>query len=161
MNRATRNDPSRRSLLVGALAGLLLAGPVHSQPGPDGLPRVQIRFVGPVGMRVWFQGGDGRFEKDPRIEVPGRINLRPGCVYRLKLGDIPNRPGLNLYPTLEIGRIGQETGAVVAHQAVPIEFTDEDFDQAAEGQLVTKEVRLGRAVLARVRIGNIDLETGR
>ena len=32
--------------------------------------------------------------------------------------------------------------AVGARQAVPIEFTDEDFDQAAEGQLVTKEVRL-------------------
>ena len=89
--------------------------------------------------------------------MPGRINLRPGCVYRLKLGDIPNRPELNLYPTLQIGWPGQAATAV-AHQAVPIEFTDEDFDRVAEGQLVTKEVKQQGTVLAVLRLGNIDLE---
>ncbi len=175
------------SLLPAVLAALLVAGSATSGPIPDGMPRVQVRFAGPEGMKVWFLAATGRFEKDPRVEAPGRINLRPGCVYRLKLGDIPGRAGLSLYPTLEIGRFNHQTAALLAHQAVPLEFSDEDFHRVTEGQLVTKvvywaadgqgatggtgtvvsldqadpvrEAQRRGTVLAIVRIGNIDLES--
>lgn len=180
MNRASVQIAPKTSFLASVLGVFLLAGGGNSQPLPEAGPRVQVRFAGPVGMRVWFQAATGRFEKDPRVEVPGRINLRPGCVYRLKLADIPNRPGLVLYPTLEIGRLRNESAGFLAHQAVPLEFTDEEFDRVVNGQVVTKVVTLageGRgvtsfsgqgaplqeamprgAVLIVVRVGNIDLE---
>ncbi len=175
MKQPGRRFPPLTLLLVGTFGVLVLAASVSSQPAPFAAPRVQVRFTNPVGMKVWFQGADGRFEKQPRLEVPGRINLRAGSVYRLKLGDIPNRPGLNLYPTLAIGHLNPETARLVAHQAVPVELTDEDLDRVAEGQFVTRVVYLGgegtgdplRAarqrgtVLATLRIGNIDLESQR
>ena len=46
------------------------------------------------------------------------------------------------YPTLEIGPITFRTEAYLAHNAIPIQFTDEDFDQVAAGNFVTKVIYL-------------------
>jgi len=168
---------------VAAVGVLLSASNALSQPVPDAVPRVQVRFANPASIKVWFQSATGRFEKEARVETPGRINLRAGCGYRLKLTDIPNRPGLTLYPTLEMGQLNGDTAVLLAHQAISIELTDEDFDHVAEGEVITKVVflnaREGRgvaisyrtegdplqearrqgSVLAILRMGNIDLET--
>lgn len=170
-----------------SMSVLSLANLASAQPGLEDRPRVQVRFAAPAGMRVGFQSATGAFEKEPRIEVPGRINLRAGCTYRLKLSDIPNRPGVNLYPTLAIRNVGQETAALLTHLAVPVELTDEDFDHVTEGQVITKvifapsrgadspvgigattsygaggdavlEARRQGTILAVLRMGNIDLE---
>ena len=62
-------------------------------------------------------------------DLPGRYNFPQGAIYRLKLSNIPGRPGVELYPTLEVGPAMPRTEAFLAHNAIPVQFTDEDFDQ--------------------------------
>jgi hypothetical protein len=107
--------------------------------------RTQIRFVRPSGMRVsWFtQGADGRpaFSTTP-IESPGRYNFPQAAIYRLKLSNIEGRPGLEVYPTMEVVPANPKTEAFLAHSAVPIDFTNEDFKQIAEGNYLVKVIYL-------------------
>jgi hypothetical protein len=107
--------------------------------------RTQVRFVRPSGMEVsWFTtGADGKpsYSNVP-IHVPGRYNFLQGAVYRLKLSKIEGRPGLDVYPTLEVVPVNPKTEAFLSHSSVPVEFTNEDFKQIAEGNYVVKVIYL-------------------
>lgn len=130
-------------------------GPGVGGPGPGvlgGAPlrrfptmQTQVRFVGTPGMRVGWQAatteGMAAFAED-QIEVPGRYNFAQGVVYQLKLGEVPGRPGIELYPTLEVAPSSPQTDAYLAHNTVPVQFSDEDFDQVLSGNMVTKVVYL-------------------
>ncbi len=118
-------------------------------PANAGVPmtgqRTQVRFLRPVGMQVsWFaQGADGKPMYSPTpIESPGKYNFVQGARYRLKLTNLPGRPGVELYPTLEVEPGNHKTEAFLAHSSVPVEFTDEDFKQVAEGNYVVKVIYL-------------------
>jgi hypothetical protein len=65
-----------------------------------------------------------------------------GGIYRLKLTNIEGRPGVELYPTLEISPATPRSIAYLEHNAIPIQFTDEDFDQVLAGNMVTKVIYL-------------------
>jgi hypothetical protein len=76
------------------------------------------------------------------LEVPGRYNFIQGAVYRLKLYDIPTRPGLELYPTIEVKVQSPKTTTFLAHSSIPLAFTEDDFEQVLAGNLVTKVIYL-------------------
>ncbi len=131
---------------------LMHPGPGADGPGPGVMmyqpempsPAVtsQMAFVGPDGMAVsWDISGPGMFDSEPLI-CPGRYNFPQGAIYRLKLSNIPGRPGVELYPTLEIGPVMPRTEAFLAHNAIPVQFTPEDFDQVLSGNFVTKVIYL-------------------
>jgi hypothetical protein len=102
----------------------------------------QVAFIGLDGMNVrWDVGAPGMFDSEPLI-VPGRYNFGQGAIYRLKLTDIPGRPGIELYPTLEIAPATPRTEAYLAHNAIPFQLTDEDLDQVLSGNFVTKVIYL-------------------
>jgi hypothetical protein len=102
----------------------------------------QIYFNRPEGMHVqWDVSGIGQFDSVPLI-CPARQNFPQGAIYRLKLTNIPGREGTELYPTLEIGPSTPRTEAFLAHNAIPIQFTEEDFDQVLTGNFVTKVIYL-------------------
>lgn len=107
--------------------------------------RTEIRFVEPSGMKVSWYGpsanGPSGFATN-FIEAPGRYNFVQAAIYRLKLSDIPNRPGLELYPTLEIVPANARTATFLAHAAVPVSFTEEDFQQVTAGNFVVKVIYL-------------------
>jgi hypothetical protein len=94
-------------------------------------------------MRVSWNGTgpDGR-PAIGHIEVPGRYNFVQGAVYRLKLSDIPSLPGVDLYPTLEVVPANARTDAFLAHSAVPVSFTNEDFEQVQAGNYLIKVIYL-------------------
>src|SRR5207248_7736051 len=75
-------------------------------------------------------------------ETPGRYNFLQAAIYRLKLSNIPGRPGLELYPTLEVVPANNKTSTFLAHSSVPLTFTQEDFDQVAAGNYLVKVVYL-------------------
>lgn len=114
-----------------------------AEPLPMGpLPTSQVAFTSPEGMSVsWDVGAPASFDSEPLI-VPGRYNFPQGAIYRVKLTNIPNRPGAELYPTIEIGPPTPRTIAYLAHNAIPAQFTDEDFDQVLSGNFVTKVIYL-------------------
>lgn len=115
---------------------------MYQPPGPCMGSTSQIAFVGPEGMQVtWDVTGPGMFDSEPKL-CPARQEFPQGAIYRLKLANIPARPGLELYPTLEVGTALPRTEAFLAHNAIPVQFTPEDFDQVVTGNFVTKVIYL-------------------
>ncbi len=135
------------------------SGPAMGPPGAvaavgaltGGMPprfptkRTEVRFVYPRSMKVsWFApspSGKPGFT-GTQLEVPGRYNFVQAAIYRLKLSDIPGRPGVYLYPTLEVVPSNAKTDPFLAHTAVPISFTDEDINQVLQGNYIIKVVYL-------------------
>jgi hypothetical protein len=122
---------------VGALSG-------HA-PSPFPVMRTEVRFVGPPGMKIsWYAPAvDGKPGFSAQyLEAPARYNFLQASFYRLKLSDIPNRPGVELYPTLEVVPAKAKTCTFLAHSAVPVLFTEDDFEQVAAGNFVVKVIYL-------------------
>jgi hypothetical protein len=102
----------------------------------------QIGFVGPEGaMITWSAFTAGQFDSEPLV-APGRQNFPQGALYRLKLTNLPGRPGVELYPTIEVAPAVPRTEAYLAHNAIPVQFTEEDLDQVLSGNFVTKVIFL-------------------
>ena len=75
--------------------------------------------------------------------MPARYNFNQGYIYRLKITKIPGRPNTSLYPSIEVAPSTPVTDAYLAHNAIPIQFTNEDFDQVIDGgNFVTKVIYL-------------------
>jgi hypothetical protein len=103
---------------------------------------VQILFVKPEAMQVrWDTTGQANFDGEPLV-APARYNFPQDGIYRLKITNIGGREGVELYPTLEIGPTTARTDAFLAHNAIPVQFTEEDFDQVLAGNFVTKVIYL-------------------
>jgi hypothetical protein len=118
--------------------GIMMYQPGMAYPGVSS----QIAFMGPEGMQVtWDVGALGQFDSEPLI-CPGRYNFPQSAIYRLKVSNIPGRPGVELYPTLEVGPVMPRTEAFLAHNAIPVQLTEEDFDQVLTGNFVTKVIYL-------------------
>jgi hypothetical protein len=61
-----------------------------------------------------------------------------------------------LYPTLEVVPVNPKTEAFLAHNAVPVEFTEEDFRQVAEGNYLVKVIYLPDPANQEVAITGTD-----
>lgn len=107
-----------------------------------GMATSQVAFLGDDGVHVsWDVSGSGLFDSTPLV-IPGRQDFYQGAIYRLKLSNIPGRAGVQLYPTLEIAPVTPRTDAYLAHSPIPVQFTEEDFDQVVSGNFVTKVIYL-------------------
>jgi len=148
--RAPLRGPGQQTLPPAQM--LMHPGPGVDGPGPGvmqynpggGMSQEasQLAFVGPEGMTVnWDVSAPGAFDSEQLI-CPGRYNFPQGAIYRLKVSNIPGRPGVDLYPTVEVGPALPRTEAFLAHNAIPVQFTPEDFDQVLTGNFVTKVLYL-------------------
>lgn len=117
---------------------------------------VQILFDKPEAMQVsWDVAGVGQYDSIPLI-VPGRQNFGQGGVYRLKLTGISGREGVELYPTIEVATITRRTASYLSHSAIPIQFTDEDFDQVMAGNFVTKVIYVPDPEFQELALAGVD-----
>ncbi|GAA4424120.1 hypothetical protein GCM10023155_09750 [Bremerella cremea] len=131
--------------------------------GPGGIPPMpapsftsQVLFVSPDGMQVsWDIGGIGLYDSEPRI-VPFSKNFPQGGIYRLKITNIEGQPGVELYPTLEVGFATPRTEAFLAHNAVPVQFTEDDFAQVRSGTYVTKVIYLPDPNYQELALANVE-----
>ncbi len=118
----------------------VISAPQQGQPGQ--MQTSQISFIGPQGATIqWDVAASGAFDSAPLV-CPGRENFPQNGIYRLKLSNIPNRPGVELYPTLEVAPTSPRTVEFLTHQAIAVSFTEEDITQVLSGNFVTKVIYL-------------------
>ena len=122
--------------------------------------RSQIYFLDPDGMKIGWQTAGGGVERvylPGQLTVPARYNFMQGYIYRLKLNDIPGRPGVQLYPTLEVAPSTPATDAYLTHNPIPVQFTAEDFDQVVDGgNFVTKVIYLPDPKFQELAIAGVE-----
>src|SRR5262245_18248418 len=85
--------------LVLAVAPPGSASPPLPGPGYGPPPLLFVRFSGPAGSRTFFYQGD---PAGKGFDLPVTVGLRPGYHYRVQLTDLPQHPGVALFPTLEV-----------------------------------------------------------
>jgi len=125
----------------GISPAMAMGGPGCALPMGAGATS-QIAFLGVEGGEVaWDISGQGMFDSTPLV-MPGRQNFPQAAIYRLKLTNLPDRPGVELYPTLEVAPVTPRTDSYLAHAPIPVQFTDEDLDQILSGNFVTKVIYL-------------------
>lgn len=116
----------------------------------------QVLFDKPDAMQIsWDVSGIGMYDSVPLV-VPGRQNFSQGGIYRLKLTNIQGRDGVELYPTLEVAHMTRRTAAYLNHSAIPVQFTDEDFDQVKAGNFVTKVIYVPDPEFQELALAGID-----
>lgn len=122
--------------------------------------RSQIYFLDPDTMKIGWQtgtGGPDRVYVPAQLTVPARYNFMQGYIYRLKLTDIPGRPGVQLYPTIEVAPSTPQTDAYLTHNPIPVQFTAEDFDQVVDGgNFVTKVIYLPDPKFQELAIAGVE-----
>jgi hypothetical protein len=133
---------------VGALTG--------GYAGQFAAARTSVRFIEPRGMKVsWMiPSSDGkRVWNDKPLEAPATYNFAQSAIYRLKLSDLPDYPGVDLYPTLEVVPANQRAMTFLAHSSVPVCFTADDFRMIASGNYLVKVIYLPDPQFQDVAVG--------
>ncbi len=69
---------------------------------------------------------------------------------------MPGRPGVELYPTIEVAPSTPRTDAYLAHNAIPVQFTEEDLDQVLSGNFVTKVIYLPDAEFQELALAGVE-----
>src|SRR5262249_57106412 len=92
----TPMPPNGAVAAVGALTG--------AYAGQFAAARTSVRFLEPKGMKVsWdIQGPGGRAWSDKPLEAPATYNFAQAAIYRLKLSDIPDYQGVDLYRSQDV-----------------------------------------------------------
>ena len=80
--------------------------------------------------------------QNPQVTAPGHANFRCGTETVMRLTNVPGRDKKVYYCSLEVRPRTRATNYYAAHTAIPVIFTDEDFDQVEGNNFVTKVVYL-------------------
>jgi uncharacterized repeat protein (TIGR01451 family) len=131
--------------------GTAVVGPGDGVQGvaPAGAPLIEpdvqvVRFQGPPGLTVEVLAP----EPSPVPAGDGAgiitVGLRRGVAYRLRLGNIPERPGRELYPVIEVvGHLHRPAGIDPGKYPIRVIFNQDDLDDTVDrSRLVTKIIYL-------------------
>jgi hypothetical protein len=81
---------------------------------------------------------EGGFENSPQGDV--LVGMQIGPVYRVRVTEIPNHPGLEIFPTIEvIDRLYPPPGLALRYP-IPVEFTRDELELALRGAFVTRVI---------------------
>ncbi len=78
----------------------------------------------------------------PGEAAPVRAGMLIGAVYRLKVTDIPENLGLEIFPTIEVVDRLYPPAGMEARFAVPVELSQEELVFALQGKFVTRVIYL-------------------
>lgn len=119
-------------------------------------PTSQISFLGEEPLQIsWDVSQPGGFDSTPLL-VPGKQDFAQGAIYRLRVSNLPGRESVVLYPTLEVAPVTPRTDAYLAHAPIPVQFTEEDFDQVLSGNFVTKVVYLPDPEFTEIALAGVE-----
>lgn len=119
-----------------------------------------VRFELPGGGIVSaFERSGGPLPAENAVVSPAQFDVLVGSVYRFKLSQMPDYPGLELYPTLElIDRLHPPPGRE-AEFPVPVILTAFEVERIREGALITKVIYLEQPDLVGRAFHHDDVRT--
>lgn len=139
----TREDSARYPLMDHRVPPGIWGQWVQNAGRVNGLEFQAVSVELPTtGQVTWFVGS--------RDDVKTTANARLAVAqsYRLKLSDMPEFPGVELYPSIElIDRLHPPAGHADKF-SMPLSFTIDELDAAISGQMITKVVYLEQPQLA-------------
>jgi hypothetical protein len=119
---------------------------VLARPDIFGYPQ-PVRISIPGAGRVTFF--DGTSPAGVTVDAPGQANLLCGYAYRVRISDMPDFPGVELWPTIEVVDRLHPPSNLVDEYPIPIEITAEEIAAVAQDRMVTKVIYLERQDLPR------------
>lgn len=113
------------------------ATPLYFQPVRVELPTSgQVTVFGPSP------------QQSPQLTAPATAAMAVGHLYRLRISHMPEYPGAELYPTIELLDHLHPPPGRASEFPIPVQFTAEEINFALEGRLVTKVLYLEQPNLA-------------
>jgi hypothetical protein len=107
------------------------ATPEYFQPVKVSLPS--------AGLVTFYEGAPSRSYD---VTAPAQASLVVGRMYRLRISAMPEFPGIDFYPSIELIDRLHPPACNVEDFPIEFEFTEEEFEWAANGRLVTKVIYL-------------------
>lgn len=131
--------------------------------------RAQPGFFQPVQIQLPSGGSVTFYDELARpIEhaAPAQMGVAVGHIYRMRLSGMPEYPGVELYPSIEILDRLHPPAGMETKFPVPIEFTRQEIDLALRGRMITKVVYLEQPQFAKLTVpsetnGVIDIAATR
>ncbi len=135
---ASAPAPAPGLAVVGGPAVVAVSGPTL----PNNIQ--VVRFQGPAGVLVEVLGPAP--EPAPIGDGHGllTVGLKVGTPYRLHVFNLPDRPGAELFPVIEVvGHLHRPPGIDPGKYPIRVVFTASDFEDVADrGRLVTQVIYL-------------------
>jgi hypothetical protein len=100
---------------------------------------VRVELAGQGGQFVVYTGSD---DQPAPLPAPAVVGLRVGSTYRLKISDMADFPGVELYPTVEMLDCLHPPRGREVEFAIPIVLTADEISSALDGRMVTKVIYL-------------------
>lgn len=122
--------------------------------------RIQPGYLQPVLVKLPTSGQvtfyQGYQQPELTLAAPGQAKLSVGSIYRLRISDLPELPGVEIYPSIElIDRLHPPAGQLDRFPVV-IDLLEDELAWAADGRLVTKVIYLEQP--DRVALSGIERE---
>ncbi|MDE2507005.1 MAG: DUF11 domain-containing protein [Planctomycetota bacterium] len=120
----------------------------NAEPAQAALPAATqvVRFQVPTGVAVELVGPAAEALPGAPAAAPGVLvaGLKVGVGYRLRLSNLPDRPGAELWPVVEVvGHLHRPEGIDALKYPIRVTFSQLDIDEALDqGRLVTHVVYL-------------------
>lgn len=114
-------------------------------------PGIQ-HYVQPVQIQLPTTGEVSFYNGSPQpavtLPAPAQAGMQVGYAYRVKIANIPEYPGVEIYPTIELlGRL--HPPEELKHKyPVPVEITPEEIEAVMNDQMVTKVIYLEQPQVA-------------
>ena len=146
--------PATGVAVVGPADGRWQARPPPAADAADGAPGPAVPVLPPDIQVVRFQGPEGMavevLAPAPTPVPPGdgggilTAGLKRGVGYRLRISNIPERPGVEVFPVIEVvGHLHRPEGIDPGKYPIRVIFTLDDLDSVMNlGRLVTKVIYL-------------------
>ncbi|MBI3838084.1 MAG: hypothetical protein HY288_09140 [Planctomycetia bacterium] len=163
------------AMIVVVLMGTGLAASLRAEAPPVHYNHAGIMPPGAIGSQQLLRGGPlpGYFqpveihappgalistalagEFEPPRDSPLLAGMLIGSVYRLRVTNIPQQEGMEVYPTIEvIDRIYPPVGQEFRFP-IPIELTQEELEMALAGKFVTRVIYLEEPAAALPAVEN-------
>ncbi len=120
---------------------------------------IQVVFNRPTGMQIGIDSTRNGSYEGQVLVTPARHDFNVGVngdLVRMKLSNIEGHEAIELFPTIEIAPVNPRTAAYLDHNAIPVQFTNEDFDQVATGNYVTKVIYLPDPEFQDLALANVE-----